>query len=347
MPSLTVQLAGLPPVSHVLKDETITVGRMKGNTIVIEDTSVSLMHARISVKNGEVLLKDLNSTNGTTVNGQPVNEVKLSDSDRIGFADVQAQFHADAKLANVSMLAPVSEQPMKKAPAPSEPVPAKKTDARPPAPKDPSRTTNLISALAGGVAALAVLTLIGWRLFHLDGKDSTGTENAVRNENTGIHKAEKMAAFSRETHSEVISADRTKLSLLVNHLQASDAAERRQAASGLHSLGPEAKEATAALREALKDSDEEVQMWAALTLVNNHVYDKAALPILIRALGNENPVLRRVVCLSLGLIPYEPAEKEIVAPTLAETAGKDPDEQVRAAARSALNVIAPELLGAK
>src|ERR1051326_3966605 len=104
MPTLNIQLPGLPPVSHVLKDETITIGRMKGNTIVIEDASVSLMHARISVKNGEVLLKDLNSTNGTTVNGQPVNEVKLRDSDRIGFADVLAQFQSDAVATNVAMV---------------------------------------------------------------------------------------------------------------------------------------------------------------------------------------------------------------------------------------------------
>src|SRR5262245_22556238 len=89
MPSLTVQLPGLSPVSHILKDETITVGRMKGNSIVIEDASVSLMHARINQKNGEVFLKDLNSTNGTTINGQPVNEAKLRNLDRVGFADIQ------------------------------------------------------------------------------------------------------------------------------------------------------------------------------------------------------------------------------------------------------------------
>jgi HEAT repeat protein len=86
-------------------------------------------------------------------------------------------------------------------------------------------------------------------------------------------------------------------------------------------------------------------MWAALSLVNNHVYEKATLPILIRALGHESSILRRVACLSLGLIPYEPAEKDVVVPTLAETAGRDPDEQVRQAARSALNIIAPEIVG--
>ncbi|HYV27296.1 MAG TPA: FHA domain-containing protein, partial [Candidatus Eisenbacteria bacterium] len=105
MPSLSVQLPGLPPVSHVLKDETITVGRMKGNTIVIEDASVSLMHARISQKNGQVFLKDLNSTNGTTINGQPIKEAKLRHLDRIGFADIEAQFLADSPAVNAPVVA--------------------------------------------------------------------------------------------------------------------------------------------------------------------------------------------------------------------------------------------------
>src|SRR5438445_4227313 len=77
MPTLTIQLPGLPPVAHVLKDETVTIGRFKGNTIVIEDASISLMHAKITRKDGQFYLKDLNSTNGTIVNGQPIGEVRL------------------------------------------------------------------------------------------------------------------------------------------------------------------------------------------------------------------------------------------------------------------------------
>src|SRR3954471_24393644 len=96
MPTLSIQLPGLPPVSHVLKDETITIGRMKGNTIVIEDSSISLMHAKITRKNGDFLLKDLNSTNGTSVNGQPIGEVRLRDQDRVRIAEILCQFVADA-----------------------------------------------------------------------------------------------------------------------------------------------------------------------------------------------------------------------------------------------------------
>src|SRR5512142_1892850 len=99
MPTLMIQLPGLPPVAHVLKDETTTIGRMKGNTIMIDDPSVSLCHAKITRKDGLFFLKDLNSTNGTVVNGQTISEARLHDFDRIRFADVPAQFQVEMVIA--------------------------------------------------------------------------------------------------------------------------------------------------------------------------------------------------------------------------------------------------------
>src|SRR6185295_12309577 len=93
MSALTIQLSGLPPVTHVLKDDTITIGRMRGNTIVIDNDSVSLVHAKITRVEGRFFLKDLNSTNGTLVNGQTISEAPLRNLDRIRFADVIGEFH--------------------------------------------------------------------------------------------------------------------------------------------------------------------------------------------------------------------------------------------------------------
>jgi HEAT repeat protein len=149
-------------------------------------------------------------------------------------------------------------------------------------------------------------------------------------------KAAALAATTAEPVVDVVS--------LAKGLKNQDAAERRKAATALHGLGPEAKQASAELKDALKDADTEVQMWAALTLSKNQVYDKAEVPILVRGLQHENPVLRQVVCLSMGLLPFEPAEKDMVVPALAEAVRKDSDEDVRAAAQSALSVIAPELV---
>jgi HEAT repeat protein len=128
-------------------------------------------------------------------------------------------------------------------------------------------------------------------------------------------------------------------------LKSQDVTMRRQAARSLHALGPEASNAAAELHEAVADPDEEVRMWSALALVNSQEYDKRAVPILVHVLKNENSVLRQVACLSLGLVPYEDKDKEIVVPALAEIAGRDTDEDVRKAAKSALNIIAPDVYG--
>src|SRR5437879_188629 len=103
MPTLLVQLPGLPPVSHIVRDETTTIGRMKSNSIVIDDSSVSLMHAKITRnKDGEYYLKDLNSTNGTRVNGQTIAEAKLKDQDQVSFAEVSTQYLAEPRLDGVT-----------------------------------------------------------------------------------------------------------------------------------------------------------------------------------------------------------------------------------------------------
>jgi len=130
---------------------------------------------------------------------------------------------------------------------------------------------------------------------------------------------------------------------LARALKSSDTTERLRAVKALHALS-QAKEATTQLREALKDSEEDVRIWSALTLVNNKDYDKATVPVLVDGLHHQDPVLRQVACLSLAVIPYEDAERDAVVPALAETAGSDDDTNVRNAAISALKIVAPEIL---
>ncbi|KMT21081.1 FHA domain-containing protein [Clostridium cylindrosporum] len=65
----------------------ITIGRKDTNTISIDDPFVSGYHAKIILKDGKVYLKDLESTNGTRRNGDPVKgfqEVYIGDFIEIG-----------------------------------------------------------------------------------------------------------------------------------------------------------------------------------------------------------------------------------------------------------------------
>ena len=73
-----------------LTAEPITVGRDPKNDIVLDDRRVSRRHAEVRLRLGRYTLYDLQSTNGTFVNGRRIAEMVLSDDDRItiGGADL-------------------------------------------------------------------------------------------------------------------------------------------------------------------------------------------------------------------------------------------------------------------
>ena len=62
----------------------ITLGREEDNAIRINDERVSRFHAKIQTDAGRVILTDLESTNGTRVNGHPIQMRVLRPGDQIG-----------------------------------------------------------------------------------------------------------------------------------------------------------------------------------------------------------------------------------------------------------------------
>ena len=74
-----------------LKDESIipirsdlTIGRKDDNSIVLADQHVSGNHAKIIVRNDSLFIEDLNSTNGTYLNGNKISgKMKLTNKDEI------------------------------------------------------------------------------------------------------------------------------------------------------------------------------------------------------------------------------------------------------------------------
>lgn len=77
MAKLVVLTEGFVGTSFELKGERTTVGRMEDNAFQIAEPSVSSHHCEILLRGAEVVVKDLNSTNGTFVNGQPTKEAVL------------------------------------------------------------------------------------------------------------------------------------------------------------------------------------------------------------------------------------------------------------------------------
>ncbi len=113
---------------HKLENEVTTIGRHPENLVVLTCPSSSGRHAVIKQADNGVYVHDLNSSNGTRVNGAEIEEAKLKDGDRVGFGDVQAVFYAGdppmvleekhvapPKAAKASLPAPVSQE----TPAPS------------------------------------------------------------------------------------------------------------------------------------------------------------------------------------------------------------------------------------
>ncbi len=435
MPTLTIQLPGLPPVEHILRDEAITLGRMKGNTIAIDDVSVSLSHAKIIKVGDDYLLKDLNSTNGTMLNGQSVNEARLRNGDQLKFGEVLAVFRTElgrpapapapaaaavpagpltptelpsAVAHTVTGLIPSSSAPAAAKrnappaapqPAPNFPPPSGAPPGTPPpspatpprsgpsapraatsAPKasapsiDKKKLVIWLAPILGGTCAAIVLGIVIWK--SVSGSEQptpTASEPAVKATNapsstksssankkkpepakTNAPAVTKPAVTPKPTSSapastppaqtttpEVIPANAT-LADLVTVLRSPDVGLRRRAAQGISSFEGSAKDAIPSLRAALNDSDAEVRMWSALALVGNEVYDKVTIPILVDALKRDSITIRQTACIALALIPCEGSDKTLVVPALTGVANRDPSEDVRRDALTALRVIAPE-----
>lgn len=75
--------------THEIDSAVVTIGRKEGNTVVIDNSSVSGRHCEISLAGDQCTLRDLGSTNGTRVNGEDITERVLAPHDivQIGFVD--------------------------------------------------------------------------------------------------------------------------------------------------------------------------------------------------------------------------------------------------------------------
>ncbi len=66
-----------------LSDEQLSIGRDPSNQVTINDPLLSRKHCAIRNSGGEIRVADLESLNGTFVNGFPTHEKKLEHGDRI------------------------------------------------------------------------------------------------------------------------------------------------------------------------------------------------------------------------------------------------------------------------
>lgn len=83
-------------IAAQLDENCLTIGKKKGEVdLVLEDLSVSRVHARITKEGEDYYLEDMNSTNGTTKNGlrlQPYEKRKLEEEDEIQLGSIPLTF---------------------------------------------------------------------------------------------------------------------------------------------------------------------------------------------------------------------------------------------------------------
>lgn len=95
IPPSRIATVTVPGIAHdvVLRGQRMTVGRLKSCDIVVQDANVSREHFALVHEGGGWLLTDLDSTNGTLLNGSPAVRARLADGDIIGVGVTELVYH--------------------------------------------------------------------------------------------------------------------------------------------------------------------------------------------------------------------------------------------------------------
>lgn len=104
MPQLSLRLKGVVIKRFDLKPGVCRIGRKSDNDIQIDDPAVSSYHAQLHISPSpylddhfDVVLEDLNSTNGTEINHSPVERQMLKHADILGFGHHEFVFEDDGE----------------------------------------------------------------------------------------------------------------------------------------------------------------------------------------------------------------------------------------------------------
>ena len=167
MPKMIVSIDGVVIKEVQLTKDRTSLGRRPYNDIVIDNLAVSGEHAVFQMSGNEVYLEDLNSTNGTYVNGKAVKKQLLQNTDTVEIGKYKIKYVNEAASAGFekTMLIKAGSAGMV-APAGAGPVPlaGAAPGAAPASGEAPhSAAIKVLSGAAAGreVALIKVVTTIG------------------------------------------------------------------------------------------------------------------------------------------------------------------------------------------
>jgi pSer/pThr/pTyr-binding forkhead associated (FHA) protein len=96
MAKLVILSEGMTGRTHELAAERTTIGRVEDNTFPIAEPSVSSHHCEVLLKGAEVRVRDLNSTNGTFIDGQQITEAILKPGQILRLGKIELRLETDA-----------------------------------------------------------------------------------------------------------------------------------------------------------------------------------------------------------------------------------------------------------
>jgi len=115
MPQLIIHSESGETTSLTIITDSVTIGRRRGNSLCLPHLSVSGHHARIVQESGCFIIEDLNSTNGTVVNGEKINRQVLVHFDdiiigsyRVSYSETHTPARPEAGKENVTQLTSIA-----------------------------------------------------------------------------------------------------------------------------------------------------------------------------------------------------------------------------------------------
>ncbi|HSW08630.1 FHA domain-containing protein [Aquabacterium sp.] len=117
---------------QITKDKT-TLGRRPYNDIVIDNLAVSGEHAVLQMVGQDVFIEDLNSTNGTYINGKAIKKQLLAHNDTVEIGKYKIKYLVEdsGDYEKTMIMRPGAAAPTHHAPAPHAPFNATATTPRP------------------------------------------------------------------------------------------------------------------------------------------------------------------------------------------------------------------------
>jgi pSer/pThr/pTyr-binding forkhead associated (FHA) protein len=123
MPKILIHYPDGTSAKFGLNGKVFTIGRAENNDIVLRDGASSSYHAVLKMTDcGDFAVSDLESTNQTKVNGQPVTTMTLMNGDLILFGDTRAMYESDVPVEGRERDTQATQTYEQPRPAPQVPV---------------------------------------------------------------------------------------------------------------------------------------------------------------------------------------------------------------------------------